>query len=197
VFQKQASGQSDSVMLYGNARGVQSLSAAPVQLNYTSFAEWTHTDSVPERTRRVYFAFGQPTGTGTMPRTGSASYATTLMASSLSGTYAPVSQQSVSGTATFSADFANGSVSTNLQLSSSSSAYAGTGTISADTFAGSFASASPTFTSGNFRGGFYGPNAKEMGYIFLITHTNADPYAGATIAPGLTFINGVVVGAQK
>ncbi|MBC2667368.1 transferrin-binding protein-like solute binding protein [Novosphingobium flavum] len=191
----QSAGRTDTLTAYGNLRsGIAG--TPPITLTYSSFAQWDTVQTSPETTRTAYFTFGEPTGTA-MPHTGTASYATTVRATALSGTYAPVTMQGVTGLATFSADFAAGSVATTLQLSWPNATYNGAGTINADHFDGTFTSNSPTFGSGSFFGSFYGPNAAEVGYSFMIAHVNPDPYAGASIAPGQIYLTGIVAGAKN
>lgn len=191
-YAKQSAGRSDSLTVYGNLRsGIGG--TPPVSLSYSSFAQWSSTELVPERSRTVYFTFGQPTGDA-MPRSGSASYATTVRTTSLSA--APVSVQPQTGQATFSANFGAGTVATTLQLSYPNATYNGTGTISSDMFDGAFTSTSPSFAFGRFLGSFYGPNAAEMGYTFIINH-HLDPYEGAAVGPSLLELTGVVAGAKN
>jgi len=64
-------------------------------------------------------------------------------------------------------------------------------------FGGSFESDTPYFVYGTFTGGFYGPNAAEMGYTFGIQRHNADPYAGAAPYYLDEAIVGTVVGRRQ
>jgi hypothetical protein len=192
---------SNTLLLYGNATPTAPATEAPVQLTYTSFGFFTHTDSTSQQTSNTYFLFGQPTGSTAMPTTGTATYTTTLSASMLQ--YGTVASQlsRLGGTASFSADFASGSVSTAIDLQTAGGfalgSFSGTGTISSDQFKGSLTSTDSQFLGGGFAGGFNGPTAREMGYTFWVNLHNPDPYAGAAIAPSNTAISGVVVGAKK
>jgi hypothetical protein len=115
-----------------------------------------------------------------MPRTGKASYSTAVFASYTTLTPGgPIT--SVAGSATFTADFGQGSVVTALTLpfaytGSSSSTYKGSGLISGNEFSGSFTSSDdPNFQSGKFDGGFFGPSAAEMGYAFTLLREGSIP----------------------
>jgi hypothetical protein len=201
AFSKQSGTVTDTLALYGNAPAAAPSSTAPVQLTYTSFGFWSHANSSTVQTQNTYFVYGQPTGASAMPVTGTASYQTTVSASMLEYNAAAAEFLKLGGTATFTADFGAGSVSTalSLQYSTGNSAgtYTGIGTIKADQFSGSLTSTNSQFTGGGFNGGFFGPAAKEMGYTFQITLHNPDPYAGAAISNADTAISGVVVGARK
>ncbi|NBC35080.1 hypothetical protein GTZ99_00740 [Novosphingobium sp. FSY-8] len=192
----------DSLSLYGNAVA-GTTGTAPVTLTYASFALWTHTDAATNQTTLTYYAYGQPTATNSMPVSGSASYDTTVSAYMLQSNYVPTSGTALTGTASFTANFANGTIATSLSLqpqggaiAGSAGVYGGTGTISGSTFAGTFTTGTNAFVSGTFNGGFFGPSAAEMAYAFAIRGHNADPYAGATVAPGDISIAGVVLGAR-
>lgn len=193
----------DTLTLYGNAQGT-STASAPVALSYASFAKWSHTDTASQHTDITYFLFGTPTAGTSMPTSGTASYNATVAATMLSYNYAPTTGSTLTGTATLTADFAKGTVDTTLLLqpagtgsSASASSYAGTGTITASNFAGSFSSGPTDFASGTFTGGFYGPAAAEMGYAFAIKAHTPDPFSGATVQPGDATIAGVAVGSKK
>ena len=114
----------------------------------------------------------------------------------------PVVETLIGGTATFSANFGSGAITTNLNLNKldggSIGTFAGTGQIqSTNQFTGTFTSNTQFFSSGSFAGGFFGPAAAEMGYGFTIHKFNPDPYAGATVEPMHTYVTGVVVGKKQ
>jgi len=204
VYSKQANGVSDELRLFGNARTGGPQAGAPVQLTYLSFGSWAHANSATGETRKYHFVFGYPTASSSMPTTGSATYQTMVSGSMLeAGVGYPNTQNDVSGTATFSANFGAGTVGTELSLARAGSGlslgnYSGTGTVSgSNQFQGTFTSNAQYFSSGAFMGGFFGPSAAEMGYSFYIYKNNPDPYAGASVAPQNTYINGVVVGKKN
>lgn len=193
VYSKTAGTISDTLALLGN---VQSGSVAPpIALTYTSYGQWTHSDSASGRTAIRYLLFGRPTGASDMPKTGTASYQTIVSAYKLETGFVPSQMTNLSGTATFQANFGNGTVGTTLSIANGT--FDGTGNISGDTFAGAFTSSVPTFVAGSFTGGFFGPSAKEMGYAFRITQHNSDPYAGAGPSAADTYISGVVLGVKN
>jgi hypothetical protein len=191
----------DELVLFNNVRSGASQSSAPVKLTYLSYGIWTHTDAQTGDRRKTYLLFGYPTSD--MPKTGSATYQTSLTATVRDNNYGnPGAKESdVSGSATFSADFGAGTVSTELSLNrvsdqSSLGTFLGTGTIGANQFNGTFSSTVPWFVNGYFNGGFFGPSASEMGYVFTIRKFNGDPYAGTTPQLMDQTIVGTVVGAK-
>lgn len=116
------------------------------------------------------FVFGQPTDSGSMPVSGSASYNADLYGAvvipdgldtqffTLGGGH---------GSATFNADFAGGLVNTLINLDADGRNF---GSLTGN---GSIASGGPAFNgsltgsgSGSFTGAFFGPGAIEMGYVF-------------------------------
>lgn len=204
VYTKQANGISDELRLFGNIREGGPSGGAPLQLSYLSFGTWTRTTETTGETRKFHFLLGYPTQSSSMPTTGSASYNTIVTGSMLEGGAGyPNTENGVNGTATFSANFASGSIATELSLTRQGNnqplgTYSGTASIDASKqFNGAFTSTAPNFSSGTFGGGFFGPSAAEMGYAFQIYKFNPDPYAGTTVQPQHTYINGIVVGRKK
>jgi hypothetical protein len=196
VYASTAGTVSNELTLFGNARS-DTASSAPVALSYTSYGLWVHADSAANLTNRTYFLYGQPTGAANMPTTGTATYNMTASAQIFRTNYVPSTLTAVGGSATLTANFGNGTVSTALTLASPSfnGTFNGTGSIGADQFSGTFpTTGSFTTSSGNFSGGFFGPGAKEAGYVFQINIHNPDPYAGAAPAPMDTYISGVAIG---
>jgi hypothetical protein len=194
-YVKNGTGVTDRLKVYGNLRTAPA-AGAPLTLSYVTFGKWTHTDTVANRTREASVVAGFATPVADMPRTGSATYQTIVSASMLAhgpgaGSF-PFSD--VTGTATFSANFANSSVNTALSLPAGT--FSGPGTITENRFAGTFTSTSPYFTGGHFAGGFFGPTAQEMGYSFNIELYNPDPYEGAAISPMYRVISGTVAGRK-
>lgn len=192
TFSKTTGIATDSVKLFGNVRS-DTQAAAPVVLSYTSYGVWTHSDSATAQTSRTYFLYGQPTGSANMPATGTASYQMTASAHMYPGGVGIMITRVV-GSATLTANFATGVIDTVLTIGSS---YPGTGKISADQFSGTFATNDPSLLSGSFYGGFFGPDAKEAGYVFEIHRHAPDPYAGASIQPLNTYIVGAAVGPKS
>ena len=191
---------SDELRVYSNIRSGASQVNAPVKLTYLSFGSWSRDDSASGEHRDSYFLSGYPTEASDMPKTGSASYSTAVTANGVT-ILAAQDEAQIDGSATFTANFADASVSTALTLSLpgfGSPTYNGTGTISDNQFSGDFTTSSdPEFNSGSFAGGFFGPSAKEMGYTFTLSRGADDPYAGATPRPPLAWIVGGVAGTKK
>lgn len=192
----------DELRLYGNSRSGGSPAGAPISLSYLSFGSWSHDDSSSGEHRDSYFLFGYPTATSDMPKSGTASYSTFVTAN-IVNIVPGQGESSLTGSAAFTADFGVGTVSTSLTLpltnfGSATSTYGGNGAISGNQFSGNFTTSDdPTFNSGAFAGGFFGPSAKEMGYTFAISRGAADPYGGAALQPPLSWIVGAVVGTKN
>ena len=201
TYSKQSGTAADALTLFSNVRSGASQSGAPVQLTYLSYGSWSHDDSSSGDHRDSYFLFGYPTADAEMPRAGSATYSTAVTGNLVSVFFSQ-GESSVNGSATFSADFGTGTVDTQLTLRTPAQnligTYVGTAPIAANAFAGTFTSSDDLYlNSGSFAGGFYGPNAKEMGYTFSIDRGVDDPYAGTTILPGRSWIVGAVVGTKN
>jgi hypothetical protein len=150
-------------------------------LTYASFGTWDrlHQGATREESARVWFAYGVPTATGTLARTGTAGYAMTLHGSGV--TFADGMQYSLSGTAAMNVDFATMRYDGSLDAL----ARANTGTATIDfaplAFGGemfntyafqSFLSSRPGFADGEIRGRLYGPRGEEIGASFDILHRN-------------------------
>ncbi|WP_336977927.1 transferrin-binding protein-like solute binding protein [Altererythrobacter fulvus] len=128
------------------------------------------------------FVFGQPTASGSMPTSGSATYRSDVYGAVFvpNGTSPSLyAMGDGSGSATFSANFASGTVSTLINLAGNdalgSGGYATFGSVSGS---GSILSGGPAFSgslsgsgSGGFTGAFFGPSAVEMGYVFNVQGT--------------------------
>ena len=200
VYKTSSAGSSDTLTLFGNANGSAG-GTPPIQLSYLSYALWSHTDTATTQTRQTYVLFGTPSALSAIPTTGSATYKTYVAADALtldSGKNNVGVTQNLSGTADFNVDFGAGTVGTGLSLASTSDGssfgtYVGNGKIiGGGQFTGTFTSSLPTFNSGAFMGGFYGPTAQEMGYTFYVFN-NSSPAKGPVVS---TYINGVVVGTK-
>ena len=186
---------SDAIALYGNVQA--STVSAPVELSYTSYGLWIHTDNGAVQTTNTYFLYGQATGAANMPTTGTATYDMVVAARMLETQGVPSRISTLSGTATLTANFGSGTVDTMLSFRGGST-YNGTGPIAGDQFSGTFASSTdPFFVRGGYAGGFFGPGAKEAGYTFQIVKYNPDPYAGAAVSAVNSYVTGVAVGAKK
>lgn len=155
-----------------------------VRLSYTRNGTYNYTAPTVEDGRFARFVFGSETANSDMPRTGSATYRTSVEgvvvqteAGSLPAYY-PVKPDN----ATFSANFQDMSVATTLLLSTTGAqgtsgpdrdfgSLSGKGTIAAagSGFTGSFENAGIT---GGFSGAFFGPGAVEMGYAFHAVHAD-------------------------
>jgi hypothetical protein len=201
VYSKQGTRTFDQLSLFDNVRVATS---TPVKLTYVSFGYWSHTDRTTGDRNDIYFLYGFPTTDAGMPRTGTASYGTMVAGNSVR-TGAGAGSYQLAGNATFDADFANGTVNTQLNLTRTIpggtwdiGSFTGNGTIYSSQFSGSFTSSVSSFAGGSFAGGFYGPGAAEMGYNFGITLLQSDPYACAALPCAYQeSIIGTVVGAKQ
>lgn len=192
----------DELRLFGNIRSGGAPAGAPISLSYLSFGSWSHDDSSSGEHRDSYFLFGYPTATSDMPKSGTASYSTFVTAN-IVNIVPGQGESSLTGSATFRADFGAGTVGTSLTLpltnfGSPTSTYSGNGAIAGNQFNGNFTTVDdPSFNSGTFAGGFFGPGAKEVGYTFAISRGAADPGAGAAQQPPLSWIVGAVAGTKN
>jgi hypothetical protein len=158
-------------------------------LTYTNFGRWTVRvqTGTDQSTDTAYFAYGVPTATSDMPKTGSASYA--LQASGTTGL------NPVSGTGSLTANFAASTVDVSLALQAREISRPGNNLFDLATVTGSgtigAAGSNPSFSSnlsgggytGSINGRFYGPQATEVGGAFAITRdgVGGGPIAGAVI----------------
>ena len=165
-----------------------------VPLTYTRISAWnTGSSSTPN-----IFAFamlGVPTKASDVPTTGSATYKTGVggVASTAAAASAPVFYDLSHSTATLSANFATGSITTDLTLTGvlfnpltggatagqpdvALGIFNGTGLLNAgaNTFGGSFvpANGATALGSSNFFGAFFGPQALEFGYVYDLRTVN-------------------------
>jgi hypothetical protein len=184
----QSGSVTDQLDVSTNLRGG---SGSGVHLTYLSFGTWAHKESDTENERFTHFLFGYPTAPADMPRTGSASYDTAVSATYLESPFAVP----INASATFSANFASGTVNTSLSITDFITVQ-GTGNISGSEFSGNFSGeAVNTITDGSFAGGFFGPGAAEMGYAFKLHFSKMDPGAGAAGLADPYFV-GTVVGTK-
>lgn len=126
------------------------------------------------------FTFGVPTQASDLPRSGSAAY-TSAVGGSAFVAGSPVSLRLTGSTATFSADFGAGTIATALNLVGTPLSGGTRIFLDSVTGTGSISGPKPGFTgtltgtgsvSGNFAGMFYGPNAVEFGYDYLVSGTS-------------------------
>jgi hypothetical protein len=150
-----------------------------VALSYTAIGNWNR---IQNGVQTLYFAVsGVPTIVSDMPRSGTATYQTSVGGTAFAlGGSTPRSLQANS-TATFSANFGAGTVATTLNLVGAGlnqppvdfGSYSGTGTITSGGpgFSGTLASAAsnPISATGEFSGAFFGPQASEMGFGWYLT----------------------------
>jgi hypothetical protein len=202
VYTRTAGNTFDGLTIGGNVAGTSA--TAPIQLTYLSYGVWSHSQSSGGEKRRTWFLIGFPTVISDLPRTGSASYTSAVTAGGtmvgVQGNGAGTFELSVGGTATFEANFDTGAITTGLVLSHSDlgseipvGTFTGTGRIAAGTtqFLGQLTSGDSPF-SGTFNGGFFGPQAQEMGYAFFLSGHRPDGIGGTDWR-----INGTVVGRRN
>jgi hypothetical protein len=205
LYAKAVGTVTDTLNLLVNVRPGAQKTTAPLQLSHLSLATWTHRDSQSGDNRKIYLLFGFPTVAANMPRKGSATYRTFV-----TGTRTELSpsrelwrdEREIGGSATFNANFATGQIDTQLVLTpvngvGSYGTFAGTGTTTGSQFSGAFTSTARTFVDGAFVGGFFGPDAKEMGYSFRTYAFEPDPYEGVSPEPMYVFMTGAVVGTKN
>ncbi|KHS48077.1 hypothetical protein NJ75_01265 [Novosphingobium subterraneum] len=155
-----------------------------IALTYTSFAEVVRTDTVDGRqvATHYYVPFGGLTPSFQIPRTGSASYSGVVYGYGRNG--ATQREASLSGTSTFTADFAAGTGSAVLALTATDVGNNATSSLGNFTYSGSLAGNCPGCGVGNtfslrgtgtdvlstsfLNGMFFGANAAEWGGSFLL-----------------------------
>ena len=189
--------------LFNSAGGSFSLSTPTlngVAMSYLAMGTWDHIQNGAES---YYLGVsGVPTIASDMPRNGTATYQTAVHGVQIQA--GAIYDLSSASTATFSADFGAGTIATTLHLAGARydpvamttgtepptdwGSYTGNGTIASGSpgFSGTLTStpSSTVTASGQFAGAFFGPQAKEMGYTWMLN------------APGTLRALGVVVGAK-
>lgn len=190
------SAMTDRLALYGNLDPAAAAAGNSLQLSYASFARWEQSNTTTGVGQTDYLLFGFPTTTARMPTSGTASYSGTVSAH-----YVDVREMTTGtfgGSMTLSANFGTGQLNTEMMVgyypASPIATVQGTATIGADQFNGLFTTGSNMFHSGGFHGGFFGPNADEVGYTFWLRLTPQDPYAGASLRYSDYRVVGVAVG---
>jgi hypothetical protein len=189
--------------LFNSAGGTFSLSTPTlngVAMSYLAMGSWDHLQNGAES---YYLAVsGVPTIASDMPKSGTANYQTAVHGVQIQA--GAIYDLSTASTATFSADFGAGTIATTLHLAGSRynpvtmttgtepptdwGSYTGSGTIASGGpgFSGTLTStpSSSVSASGEFAGAFFGPQAKEMGYTWLLN------------APSILRAQGVAVGTK-
>ncbi|MDE2597905.1 MAG: hypothetical protein KGL44_13605 [Sphingomonadales bacterium] len=149
-------------------------SSTGVVLSYTIFGTWQTINNTGGSSTARLAVGGVPTVASDMPRTGTASYAAAIYGTAINNGI-PYNLNA-SSKATFSTDFAAGTVATALDLAGKTSATAPVFTIGTYNGTGTIISGGPGFSgsltgsnaSGQFTGAFFGPSALEMGYTFFM-----------------------------
>lgn len=142
-----------------------------VPLSYTRFATLTLTEQQNLIYTRYRTVWGIPTQNTDLPKSGTADYALSLIGSaSHDGVSYSLGKYSAG---TLSANFSTGAISTNLTFSADIDGAAtplgtvsGDGTITSGTSGFSGALAGSDAGTGVFGGGFFGPQAEEVGYAW-------------------------------
>ncbi|MBB3956957.1 transferrin-binding protein-like solute binding protein [Novosphingobium sediminicola] len=188
---------------------VNTPSVGGVDLSYTRIGVWSIWNTNYGGYQTATGIFGVSTLASDMPRSGSASYTTSINASATqnSGTFPNFRVDQATSAVNFTANFGANTLSTSLNLNAfpqtgisnglpiySTTAVplvnlSGSGTISStgSTFAGTLLATNATMT-GQFAGGFLGPQAAEMAYFFGVSGTFPTGYDG--------FVLGAVAGRK-
>jgi len=169
--------------------GAPSVNGVP--LSYTAVGAWLHLQSgVPS----LYYAVaGIPTVASDMPRSGTANYQTSIAGSVDNGSGVQMNLDPTSS-ATFSANFGAGTVATTIHVAGQQNglppqdfgSFSGSGTIASGSpgFSGTLAptASGSAAVNGEFAGGFFGPQAKEMGYSWYLSggSMNAEGFVTGT-----------------
>ena len=147
-----------------------------IVLSYVDYGQWRRATTASGTTNinDTYVVFGTKTARADMPHSGTGSYNTIL-----DGTFVnKTGNYAVSGTGTFTADFAAGSISyssvANATPETIGTAFSfgtltGTGSIAfnSSSFRGTGATNGSGYSMG-VNGGFYGPGAAEIGGVFTL-----------------------------
>ena len=143
-----------------------------VPLSYTLIGSWGHFDTTNVTPGLIRLAVGgAPTIASDMPKTGTATYSTSVGGAAFANGVTPSYTLTGNSTSTFSANFGAGTISNALTLAGAQ----GSGPVTnfgTFTGTGSIASTGPGFTgtltgtgaTGVYSGAFFGPQALEMGY---------------------------------
>lgn len=157
------------------------LTADPaLALTRVSYANWWRGDSTVGQKRLTYTAWGYSTVLTDMPTTGTANYSARVTGRLVSVAGGATAINQVTGTVTFSANFATGLVNATLTLSTvpaGGGAPVAYGTFTAqgaipvgqNQWTGSFTTGSPL--SGTLAGGFFGSQGEQVGVTFAASGT--------------------------
>ena len=143
-----------------------------IQLTYVQYGEWKRSSTSGGTTsvNDTYLVFGSKTPKAAIPRVGSASYNTVYDGSFIDKNGA----HALTGTGGMTAHWDTGNLDYTANINgvpSGALAFAGTGSINFRTgnFSSSTSSSGYNFTQ---NGGFYGPNADEVGGLFRLWNRN-------------------------
>lgn len=176
VADPRAAGATDLVAVYNSGTNAMALT-------YASFA-FAQIDPAVNSSQLQAYVFGSQTST--LPKTGSASYSGTVAGSARDSGGAVFL---LKGSSTLSANFATGAYSTTLEFtgvkadgstglsSQSFSGVAGGFTLNGSPLNGNLTGSG----SGTWGGKFFGPNAEEFGYTFVVNGSN---YSAIGVAAG-------------
>jgi len=189
---------------------VSTPSVGGVDLSYTRIGTWSIWNTTLGAYQSSTGAFGVNTLASDMPRTGSASYTVAVAGSGVqSGSnITNMRIDPLTSTANFTANFGSNNLTTSLNLTGFLQTgvsngvivfdsvavplinLTGNGTISAtgSTFTGTLNSTGSGSMSGQFAGGFFGPQAAEMGYFYGAS--------GQLVNGNNGFVVGTVVGRK-
>lgn len=183
-----------SLVMFNNLVPELGTNAPELQLHYLSYGVWRRGTDQPDQNSVTYFLFGTPTPNTDMPRTGTANYALTASGHRTGGAGA------IGGRGSLTANFGSGQLATQLALFAPMlGAYEmplanieGTGAItgSGPFFEGALTSSNSQF-KGDFKGSFFGPNAAEAGYTFMLNRPSRGEF------DSWDHIIGVAVGAKQ
>ena len=163
--------------VYGGSLTTPIVNAVP--LSYTRFGTFYASANSAGPFEGHAFVLGEETRANDLPKSGSATYTAAVGGSVIAPGLPPL--RLTGSTATFSANFATGTIATGLVLVGKP--VNGGAAVALDTLTGigSISGAKPGFTGlfagtgsvrGNFSGAFFGPKAVEFGYNFLVGGTS-------------------------
>jgi hypothetical protein len=154
--------------------------------NYTGWGEWniTSTNAGAQTSNRFEFAYGIPTLLSDLPRTGTATYPLQLTGYDQAGGFP------ITGGGTLSANFAAGTINVSLSPAlvqqpgqtnfTPITTLTGSGAIASNSGAFS-APLTATGYTGGVNGGFYGPQAAEVGGAFYYSGGSAGSSAAGVL----------------
>lgn len=140
-----------------------------IQLTYVLYGEWVRTTTTNGTTsvNDTFIVGGSKTPSGSMPRTGSASYTTMY-----DGTFVDKNgAHALGGSGSITANFGSGVLGYTANINgvpSGSLAFSGTGSISTKTAGFTTSNSDGAYTLSQY-GNFYGPTANEVGGLFHLS----------------------------